>query len=182
MHAALIQFKLKWPSAERCKPHMRNQYAMQVTPWQNGAAECRARALNTRGVWTMAAITISSTALNGWQGNSTGVQLRIYTNSAFTASSGNVYPITQLTNPASLGQFYQAFNCTVSGTTMTIPSISLDSTSDSPDNPNATYSAVLFDSQSGQAIQSFGTTTQFTLLPTPTTTTWGAIFAAGADY
>jgi len=38
------------------------------------------------------AITIASVTIPGWQGNSTGVQLRIYTNASFTAASGTLYP------------------------------------------------------------------------------------------
>jgi hypothetical protein len=131
----------------------------------------------------MALITIASVVIPGWQGNTTGIQLRIYTNADFTASTGTLYPKTIVPNikTAGLGSFYQANPCTVSGTTLTLPAVTLDSTTDSPDNPNGTYSAVLFDSISGKQIQDFGTFSAFSLSPTPTSTTWAAIFAAEAD-
>jgi hypothetical protein len=128
----------------------------------------------------MASITISSANVAGWQGNSTGVQLRIYTNSSFTASSGNLYPQT-MGNPASLGSFYQVYSCSVSGSTLTLPPVHLDSTTDSIDNPSATFSAVLWDSVSGKPIQVFGTESTFALAPSPTTTSWGNVFAADLD-
>jgi hypothetical protein len=126
----------------------------------------------------MAFITISSTNISGWQGNSSNVQLRIYTNAGFTSISGNSYPATVTTNPASLGTFYQTYNCTANGTVLTVPAVSLDSTTDSVNNPSATFSAVFFDLGSGKEIQAFG---EFVLYPTPTSTTWGNIFALGAD-
>jgi hypothetical protein len=128
----------------------------------------------------MASIQIQSANISGWQGNSVGVQLRIYTNSSFTATSGNLYPQT-VPNPASLGSFYQVYSCTVSGSTLTLPAVNLDSTTDSIDNPSATFSAVLWDSVSGKQIQQFGTESTFALAPSPTTTSWGNVFIADLD-
>jgi hypothetical protein len=129
----------------------------------------------------MASITIASVTIPGWQGNSSGVQLRIYTNQSFTAASGTIYPKSVTLAPSSLGTFFQSYTCSVSAGSLIIPAVTLDSTVDSPDNPNASYSAVLFDSQSGKQIQSFGTFAAFSLNPSPTSTTWAAIFTADAD-
>jgi hypothetical protein len=129
----------------------------------------------------MASIVIASVTIPGWQGNTSGVQLRIFANQSFTAASGTLYPKSNTLAPSSLGTFYQSYTCTVSGGSLVVPAVTIDSTSDSPDNPSATYSAVLWDSQAGKQIQSFGTFGQFSLNPTPTPTTWAAIFTAEAD-
>jgi hypothetical protein len=129
----------------------------------------------------MPLITIASVTIPNWQGNTSGVVLRIYANADFTAESGTFYPRSVRGNPASLGTFYQAYACTVNGSSLVIPQVQLDSTTDSPDNSNATYSAELWDSTTGKAIQHFGTFERFALGPTQTSTTWAAIFAAEAD-
>jgi len=128
----------------------------------------------------MPLISIASVAVPNWQGNTSGVSLRIYTNEPFTAQTGTIYPLTVNANlkAAGLGTFFQSFPCAVSGTALTIPEITLDSTADSPDNSGATFSAVLWDSASGQLIQSFGSAPNFSLSPAPVSTTWAAIFTA----
>src|ERR1700761_6637248 len=105
----------------------------------------------------MPLITITTVTIPGWQGNTTGVSLRIYVNGSFTSQSGTIYPQSVLTNPSSRGTFFQSFACTVTSGALTIPEVQLDSTVDSPDNPDATYSAVLWDGTSGMQIQSFAT-------------------------
>jgi hypothetical protein len=125
----------------------------------------------------MAQITIASTSIPGWQGSSSGITLHIYTNAAFAAASGTLYPQTILSNAASLGTFFLSFACTVSGGALVIPAITIDSTTDALDNPAATYTAVVWDTNAGMAVQPIGT---FYLLPSPTSTTWAAIFAAEA--
>jgi hypothetical protein len=126
----------------------------------------------------MALITIASVTIPGWQGNSSGVDLRIYTNESFTAATGTLYPQSVRQNLASLGTFFQSSVCTVSGGSLTVPAITIDSTTDSPDNPDATYSAVLWDTTTNLPLQNFGTFASFALAPTPTSTTWAAIFTA----
>src|ERR1700721_902188 len=123
----------------------------------------------------MASISIASVTINGWQGNVSGVELLIYTNQSFTAESGNIYPQSIRCSPASLGTFYQSYSCSVTpgggspptNSTLTIPVVTLDSTTDSPDNPDATFSAVLWDSTSGKQIQTFATFSSFSLAPLP---------------
>jgi hypothetical protein len=125
----------------------------------------------------MSLITIAAATIPNWQGNTTGVSLRIYANEAFTATSGNMYGLGVQKNPASLGTFFLSVACTVSGGALVVPAVEIDSTTDSPDNSAATYSAVLWDGASGRAVQSFGTFAQFAVPPT-TPTTWQALFAA----
>ena len=129
----------------------------------------------------MASITIASVTIPGWQGNTSGVTLRIYANQSFTAASSTLYPKSIVCVNPIPGTFFQSYACSVSGGSLIVPAVTLDSTVDSPDNPNATFSAVLFDSLSGKQIQSFGTFAAFSLNPSPTPTTWAAIFAAEAD-
>jgi hypothetical protein len=117
----------------------------------------------------MASIVISSVTIPGWEGNTTGVQLRIYTNPGFTAQSGTLSPLSAVINPASRGTFFQSYACKVSSGELGIPQVQIDSTTDSPDNPDANYSAVLSDSTTGKLIQSFGTESTFTIPPSPFT-------------
>lgn len=128
----------------------------------------------------MASISIASISVPNWQGNSSGIQLRIYANCSFTAQSGTFYPLGNVHASPNAGQFYQLYACTVSSGSLVIPAVTLDSTADSPDDPSATYSAYLWDSNTGKLIQSFGTFGAFSLSPSPTSTTWAAIFT-GAD-
>ena len=128
----------------------------------------------------MANITISSATVAGWQGNSSGVKLRVYTNDDFIASDGSIYPKSVVNNPPALGTFFQEYACSVSSGSLVIPAVTLDSTTDSTDNPDASYSAVLWDSVSGTKIQQFGTRPSFTLQPTPVNITWSQIFSTAA--
>ncbi len=131
----------------------------------------------------MALITISSVTIPNWQGNLTGVQLRLYNNEGFVAETGTIYPKSVVSNSAIIGTFYQEYACTVSplsppteNSTLTIPDIITDSTTDSS-NPTATYTAELWDSISGRGIQSIGT---FGLVGTSSPILWTSILNVGA--
>lgn len=126
----------------------------------------------------MASITIASTTVNNWQGPTAGVVLNVYVNSSFAAASGNLYPQSVPSNPASLGTFYLSVPCTVSGNVLTIPTLTLDSTTDSTDNSSARYSAVFFDTLSQKAIQTFGQFGNFLVPATPTSTSWPTLAVA----
>lgn len=128
----------------------------------------------------MPLISIASVSIPNWQGNTSGVSLRIYANAPFTAQSGTTYGLGSQNNPASLGTFFQSEPCTVSGGLLVVPAFTLDSTTDSPDNPAATYTAMLWDGASGQPVQSFGTFAAFALPATPASTTWPQIFLTEA--
>lgn len=130
----------------------------------------------------MPLITIAAVTLPDWQGNEAGIELLIYANSEFTAQSGTIHAKSVRSNSASLGTFFKSVPCTVDGTgNLTIPQLQLDSTVDSPDNPGATFSAVLFDTASGQMIQAFGTRECFGIPADPINTTWATIFTAEAN-
>jgi hypothetical protein len=131
----------------------------------------------------MPMITIGAVTLEDWHGNAAGIELVIYTNADFTAKSGKIHPKSLQSNPASLGSFYKAVACTVDdqAATLTIPQVQLDSTVDSPDNPGATYSAVIFDTASGKPVQAFGTKASFTVSDDPANTTWATIFTGEAN-
>jgi len=126
----------------------------------------------------MALITISQLVLSNWQGNSSGIQLRLYATKTFTASSGTVYP-RGFPLSASVGGFYRLVACNVNSGSLTIPSFTVDSTTDSLDAPDAQFMAILFDSLSGKEVQPLGS--PFALNPSPTSTTWAAIWSAAAD-
>lgn len=128
----------------------------------------------------MASVTIASITIPNWQGNLSGVQLHIFAMKSFTASSGTFYPKGNPLAIAPVGGFFQSYNCTYSAGSLVIPAVTLDSTVDSTDAPDATYCAILFDSQSGRNIQPFGAQ-PFALNTSPTSTTWAVIFAAEAD-
>ena len=130
----------------------------------------------------MSQVTIDSVTLSGWSGLTTGVALYVFCNDDFSGSDGTLVPKTLRENVKNgLGAFYQSIACTVSQGQLVIPEVTLESTADSPDNPSATYSAVLWDQNSNQQIQSFGTFASFAVTPTPTATTWAAIFSGEAD-
>jgi hypothetical protein len=128
----------------------------------------------------MPMITIGACSLADWQGPETGIFLLIYTDQDFTAQSGAVHPRSVRENAAALGTFYKSIALTVAAGALEIPQVQLDSTTDSPDNPGATYSAAIWDSNSAKVVQRFGTQESFPLgLQTPTT--WATIFAGEAN-
>ncbi len=129
----------------------------------------------------MPLINIASVNIPNWQGSLSNISLRIYANASFTASSGNIVPKTVLTNLPSLGTFYVSLPCSISGTELTIPATTLESTTDSPDNPDATFTAMLWDGASNKPIQTLGTVDHFAVPPSPAFTTWNALFTSEAN-
>jgi hypothetical protein len=112
---------------------------------------------------TATSVTISSTDAINWR-YGTPASLRIYVNSAFFDSDGLYHPAQQTGGP----NFYYSATCTAIGTTLTIPSIALPSTTDSGTNPNATYTAVLYD-KNGTRRETWMANFK---LPIATPTTW----------
>jgi len=80
-----------------------------------------------------------------WLYGSTYAYLRIYASTDFYTSDGISITAGQVGSP----NWYQQYTCTVSGTTLTIPQVTLQSTTDSTVEA-ATYTAVLFDSRGTQ--------------------------------
>lgn len=90
-------------------------------------------------------VTISSFTIPNYNGGGATATLKIQANDTFLTSLGT----TVTRNYTRSGQFYLTVNCTVSGTTITVPSFTLDSTTDSS-VPNATYNGILFNSTGGR--------------------------------
>lgn len=84
-------------------------------------------------------ITVSSYSVPNWQYGAPA-SVRIYVNSTFIDSAGILH-VAQATGGLN---FYQSLTCSVSGTTVTLPSFTIASTTDSPTNPSATYSFILY--------------------------------------
>lgn len=127
----------------------------------------------------MASITIASVTVPNWELTS-DVQLRLYALESFVAADGTLVAAGVPSEDCSQNNnFFQAVNCTLSGTTLTIAACTLESTSDSMDNPEARYGAFFFTTE-GQLIGAFGEFASFALPASPTSTTWGAIAVAQA--
>ena len=125
----------------------------------------------------MASISIASASVPNWQQTS-DVQLRIYPLQSFEAADGSLeVQGSPSADVATAGNWFESVACTLTGTTLTIAACSLESTTDSPDNPAATYGAFFYTTE-GQQIGPFGAFAKFVLPATPTSTTWAAIEAA----
>lgn len=94
----------------------------------------------------MSTITITTVVIPNYQRGGATAELRIAANGGFRASSGS----SILPGNTSTGPFYKLISCTVSGTDLTIPQFTIDSTTDASD-PNATYHAMFYDSTGKKA-------------------------------
>lgn len=88
----------------------------------------------------MSTITITETIFPSYQRGGASATLRIYADETFVASSGQ-----QINRSTGKANWYKSVAGTVSSNNVTIPTFNIDSTVDSS-NPQATYSAALFDS------------------------------------
>jgi len=126
---------------------------------------------------SMASVTIASANVLNWQ-LGPDVELRIYALESFTSADGNLIPAgVPSEDVAQNSNFFEAVGCTLSGTTLTIASCTLESTTDSLDNQAAQYGAYFFTNE-GQRIGAFGEFAAFALPAAPTSTTWAAIAQA----
>jgi hypothetical protein len=89
----------------------------------------------------MTQITVNSFEITNWQHGGSACTLRIQANDSFITSTGD----SVNRNYTRSQTFYQTVNCTISSTTITVPSFVIDSTTDSS-VPNATYNFILYDS------------------------------------
>ena len=125
----------------------------------------------------MASITIASVNTPNWDLTS-DVVLRIYPLQSFIAADGTMIAAgIPSEDSAQNNNFYQSVACSLSGTTLTIASCTLESTTDSQDNPSAQYSAYFFTTE-GQRLGCFAEFAAFSLPAAPTSTTWNAIAIA----
>lgn len=93
----------------------------------------------------MSAITVSATAHPNYHGGGATATVKIFCDRSFLASDGTRVWKSRLGGPV----WYLIIPCTVAGTTLNIPSFTIDSTEDS-DNPKATFSALLYNSSGNQ--------------------------------
>lgn len=124
----------------------------------------------------MPLITIASVTIPNWQRDS-DVELRLFADASFSAQSGDL--IVQgdpSENAEKSDNFFVRAACTLSGTSLTIASVQLDSTLDS-DVPSCHWQAWFF-TPDGVRIGAFGEFQRFVLPASPTSTTWAAIAAA----
>ncbi len=129
---------------------------------------------------TMASITIASASVPNWELPS-DVQLRIYPLQSFLAADSTIESAGVPSEDATQsGNDFIPVACTLSGTTLTIASCVLESTTDSLDNPAAQYGAFFYTTE-GQKIGGFAEFTSFALPSSPTSTTWAAIAEAQGD-
>jgi hypothetical protein len=125
----------------------------------------------------MASISIASVSINNWE-LGPDVQLRIYALQSFVSADGNLNPAGIPSEDSSQNDnFYQAVACTLAGTTLTIAACTLESTTDSLDDPSAQYGAFFFTTE-GQNLGAFAQFAAFSLPAAPANTTWEAIAIA----
>jgi hypothetical protein len=125
----------------------------------------------------MASISIASVAINNWELGS-DVQLRVYPLESFVSADGDLNSAGDPSEDSSQNDnFFQAVACTLAGTVLTIAACTLESTTDSLDNPAAKYGAFFFTTE-GQNLGAFAEFASFALPAAPTSTTWNAIAVA----
>jgi len=125
----------------------------------------------------MALITIASVSIPNWD-LSNDVALRIYALQPFIAADGAIISAGLPSEDSTQsGNFFQSVACSLSGQTLTIASCTLESTTDSLDNPSALYGAYFYTNE-GQRIGAFAEFAAFVLPASPTSTTWKAIAIA----
>lgn len=87
-------------------------------------------------------IIIAGESFDGYNYGGSAATVRFYASDTFTASDGRI--VAAGTAGSTTG-FFRTLTCAVSGTTLTCPSVTLPSTTDSLTVPTATWTAVLFD-------------------------------------
>ena len=125
----------------------------------------------------MAQISIAAAAISNWE-LGPDVQLRIYALESFVSADGNLNAAGVPSEDSSQNDnFFQAVTCTLSGTTLSIAPCTLESTTDSLDNPSAKYGAFFFTNE-GQNLGEFAEFAAFALPASPAGTTWKDIAMA----
>ena len=125
----------------------------------------------------MASVFIASVNIPNWE-LGPDVVLRIYAQQSFEAADGSIIAAGVPSEDASENDnLFQSVACTLSGTTLNIAACSLESTTDSLDNPSARYGAFFFTNE-GQRIGTFAEFGSFVLPSAPASTTWAAIAVA----
>lgn len=118
-------------------------------------------------------ITITGIVVQNWQAGGSTAQLRIYAQEpGFTASDGTII----LGGQVGSQRIYQTYTCTIVSTTITCPSVTLQSTSDALSNQSGAKYWFAF--YQGTTRKQFLYNTAVIVPASPTSTTWSAITAA----
>lgn len=112
----------------------------------------------------MSAIVVNSFTIPNYNGGGSTASIRIYADKPFLTSDG----VRIFKSKAGGSIWYKSVSCTVAGTVITVPQITIDSTTDS-DNPDATYTGLIFDSSGIQRDYVFKNWSVPTSLGTPIT-------------
>jgi hypothetical protein len=125
----------------------------------------------------MASVTVAAASIPNWE-LSPDVQLRIYPLQNFVAADNTIESAGVPSEDAvEAANNYVAVACTLLGSTLTIASCVLKSTTDSLDNPGALYGAFFYTTE-GEKIGAFAQFATFALPNSPASTTWAAIAQA----
>jgi len=117
-------------------------------------------------------ITVNSYQVTNWQYGGSTAKLRIYSDTTFITSDGKTIIAG---SPNVTGGFYKEVTITIASNIATIPSFSLDSTTDGQNTTSARYTAVFFDSNN-RRLGAFAPFTQFFLSHVPgASQTWTSI-------
>jgi hypothetical protein len=88
-----------------------------------------------------ATLTVSAITVDNYRYGGTTAKIRIYASDSFFRADGQ----RVLGAPVGSGRWFQEVSCTVSGTTLSIPSFTLVITTNAMDNPNVLLTAVIVD-------------------------------------
>jgi hypothetical protein len=109
-------------------------------------------------------VTVSSISIPDLHYPGSTFTMRIWVEIGFTDSAG----VWHVAGPVGSNNVYRTVSCTLSGTTGTCPSFTIDSTLDSTDYPTARYNAWLYDEKSTKRDPWF----EHFFVPPTTPTTW----------
>ena len=116
-------------------------------------------------------VTVAGLSVEGYGYGGATATVRFYASQTFTASDGSI--VVGGTVGSTTG-FYKSITCSVSGTTLTCPSVALKSTTDALEGADTTYTAVLFDSR-GTRRDSFPVSDFWLTHTAGANTTWAVI-------
>lgn len=120
----------------------------------------------------MSVITITASDVAAYTGMRTPATARLYANEQFTDSTSVIVAEGSKLRPV----FYQSFTASLVSGNIRIASGTAYSTTNSTDNPSATYTLVIYDT-AGREMYTVGTNIS---IPTTTPTTWAAILVSSA--
>jgi hypothetical protein len=111
-------------------------------------------------------VTVGSTQVRNWRYGDGAAYLYAYANSGFTPAGGGGYVMA---GARGSGKWNQKVTCAASGGVLTVPSFSIESTTDSPDNNKAVYNFIFADSK---GVEHEVYAANFFIPPVPASTSW----------